>query len=70
MFYCALCDFNFSCLLLLMQAFCCIATGVYGFPNRRAAEIALSTVREWLDTGDNADKVKWRNYTTLKFNFM
>ena len=70
MFYYALCDFYSSHLLLLMQAFCCIATGVYGFPNRRAADIALSTVREWLDTGDNADKVKCRNYTTLKFNFM
>lgn len=30
-------------------AFCCISTGVFNFPNKRAAEIALATVKEWLD---------------------
>ncbi|WP_207302816.1 protein-ADP-ribose hydrolase [Lachnoclostridium sp. Marseille-P6806] len=29
-------------------AFCCISTGVFRFPNRRAAEIAVSTVQKWL----------------------
>ena len=29
-------------------AFCCISTGVYRFPNKRAAEIAVQTVTEWL----------------------
>jgi len=29
-------------------AFCCISTGVFRFPNKRAAEIAVSTVTEWL----------------------
>ena len=29
-------------------AFCCISTGVFRFPNRRAAEIAVDTVSEWL----------------------
>ncbi len=29
-------------------AFCCISTGVFRFPNRRAAEIAVNTVEEWL----------------------
>ncbi len=29
-------------------AFCCISTGVFRFPNRRAAEIAVETVTEWL----------------------
>jgi O-acetyl-ADP-ribose deacetylase (regulator of RNase III) len=29
-------------------AFCCISTGVFHFPNRRAAEIAVDTVRRWL----------------------
>lgn len=29
-------------------AFCCISTGVFHFPNKRAAEIAVSTVEEWL----------------------
>ena len=29
-------------------AFCCISTGVFRFPNKRAAEIAVKTVTEWL----------------------
>ena len=30
-------------------AFCCISTGVFHFPNRKAAEIAVRTVTEWMD---------------------
>ena len=30
-------------------AFCCISTGEFRFPNREAAEIAVKTVREFLD---------------------
>ena len=30
-------------------AFCCISTGVFRFPNKRAAEIAVDTVSKWLD---------------------
>ena len=29
-------------------AFCCISTGVFSFPNKRAAEIAVETVKQWL----------------------
>ena len=29
-------------------AFCCISTGVFRFPGRRAAEIAVRTVSDWL----------------------
>jgi len=29
-------------------AFCCISTGVFHFPNKRAAEIAVTTVENWL----------------------
>ena len=29
-------------------AFCCISTGVFHFPNKRAAQIAVSTVDSWL----------------------
>ena len=29
-------------------AFCCISTGVFRFPNKRAAEIAVNTVTDWL----------------------
>ena len=28
-------------------AFCCISTGVFHFPNRKAAEIATATVQKW-----------------------
>ena len=38
-------------------AFCCISTGVFGFPNRRAAEIAVATVRDWLNGHDGIEKV-------------
>ena len=30
-------------------AFCCISTGVFHFPNKRASEIAVQTVTEWLE---------------------
>ena len=33
-------------------AFCCISTGVFGFPQNKAAEIAVQTVREFLKTHD------------------
>ena len=29
-------------------AFCCISTGVFHFPNERAAEIAVKTVTDWM----------------------
>ena len=30
-------------------AFCCISTGVFRFPNQRAAQIAVETVTKWMD---------------------
>ena len=30
-------------------AICCISTGVFHFPNKRASEIAVHTVKEWLE---------------------
>ena len=45
-----------SCLELAVKngikniAFCCISTGVFGFPQKEAAEIAIATVREFLKT--------------------
>ena len=30
-------------------AFCCISTGVFHFPNKRAAEIAVKTVTDWIN---------------------
>lgn len=47
-----------SCLELAVQsgiksiAFCCISTGVFGFPQDKAAEIAVQTVIEFLKTHD------------------
>lgn len=44
-----------SCLELAKEngvksiAFCCISTGVFMFPNERAAEIAVETVRDYMD---------------------
>ena len=34
-------------------AFCCISTGVFNFPNKRAAEIAVKTVTNWLKENEN-----------------
>ena len=38
-------------------AFCCISTGEFSFPNRRAAEIAVETVKKCLDEGTGVKKV-------------
>ena len=35
-------------------AFCCISTGVFRFPNERAAEVAVKTVREWREANPGA----------------
>ena len=35
-------------------AFCCISTGIFHFPQERAAEIAVRTVRSWLDAHPDA----------------
>ena len=45
-----------SCLEAAVQnqidsiAFCCISTGVFGFPQKEAAELAVKTVREFIKT--------------------
>lgn len=38
-------------------AFCCISTGEYQFPNQRACEIAVSTVRQFLAQSNHEIKV-------------
>ena len=40
--------------LLKSVAFCCISTGVFHFPNKRAAEIAVKTVSDWLTDNEGA----------------
>ncbi len=52
-----------SCLALAEEkglcsiAFCCISTGVFGFPQRRAAQIAVKTVREYKETAQSKIEV-------------
>ena len=36
-------------------SFCCISTGVYGYPLQQASEIAFNTVRTWMDGHPQAD---------------
>ncbi|MCR4694531.1 MAG: protein-ADP-ribose hydrolase [Pseudobutyrivibrio sp.] len=43
-------------------AFCCISTGVFHFPNDRAAEIAVDTVTRYLDSHQDS------NIDTVVFN--
>ena len=38
-------------------AFCCISTGVFMFPNQRAAEIAVASVKDYLKEHDGIEKV-------------
>lgn len=38
-------------------AFCCISTGVFGFPQREAAEIAVNTVKEYKEENHSDIKV-------------
>ena len=52
-----------SCLKLAEEngvksiAFCCISTGVFGFPQREAAEIAIATVKEYKKATNSDFKV-------------
>ena len=53
-----------SCLELAGQngvesiAFCCISTGVFHFPNQRAAEIAVETVQKFkTETGSEMEVI-------------
>ena len=52
-----------SCLQLAEEkklesvAFCCISTGMFHFPNDQAAEIAVQTVKEFLQKAASIRKV-------------
>eukprot|EP00667_Euglena_gracilis_P030315 EG_transcript_41764 len=47
-------------------AFCCLGTGVFGFPNARAAWLALHTVRSWLETSGKADRLDGIIFVTFQ----
>jgi len=36
-------------------AFCCISTGLFGYPAEGAAKVAISSVRQWLDENSEGD---------------
>lgn len=46
-------------------AFCCISTGVFMFPNRDAAEIAVDTVKKYLDDTKSQIKVIFNVYKDI-----
>jgi len=58
-----------SCLELVKKhnlktvAFCCVSTGIYGYPNDKAAKVAFNTVVEWL--GSNMDCVDEVTFCTF-----
>jgi O-acetyl-ADP-ribose deacetylase (regulator of RNase III) len=60
-----------SCLALAEEsgvtsiAFCCISTGVFMFPNDRAAEIAVDTVRKYLKDHTGIKKVVFNVYKDM-----
>lgn len=51
-----------TCLELAIQynlrtiGFCCVSTGIYGYPLRKATHVALKTVREFLEEEENYKK--------------
>ncbi len=49
-------------------AFCCISTGVFMFPNKRAAEIAVETVKNWLDETGSDMKVVFNVFKDIDFD--
>jgi O-acetyl-ADP-ribose deacetylase (regulator of RNase III) len=52
-----------TCLELVAQqnlksvVFCCVSTGIFGYPLINASHIALDTIRSWLETDENYKKV-------------
>lgn len=53
--YSKLAESYLSCLKLVKEykikeiAFCCISTGLFGFPKRESACIAIDTIMEWIN---------------------
>ena len=50
-------------------AFCCISTGVFMFPNERAAQIAVGTVREYLDASGSGIRVTFNVFKDIDYLF-
>jgi O-acetyl-ADP-ribose deacetylase (regulator of RNase III) len=60
-----------SCLKLAEEhgchdiAFCCISTGVFRFPQDKAAEIAVQTVKEFLNSSSTLERVVFNVFTPV-----
>ena len=60
-----------SCLELAAEnglesvAFCCISTGEFHFPNEQAAEIAVETVKQFMNTKTSVGKVIFNVFKDL-----
>jgi O-acetyl-ADP-ribose deacetylase (regulator of RNase III) len=50
-------------------AFCCISTGVFMFPNERAAEIAVRTVKEYKEKSGSSIKVVFNVFKDMDLAF-
>ena len=50
-------------------AFCCISTGVFMFPNERASQIAVRTVKDYLDTTGSGIKVIFNVFKDIDYLF-
>ncbi len=46
-------------------ALCCISTGVFMFPDERAAKIAVETVKDYLKDHDGIEKVVFNVYKDI-----
>ena len=44
-------------IFIILQAFPCISTGIYGYPNLPAAHVAIGTARKFLEDADTASQV-------------
>lgn len=40
-----------------LQAFPCISTGIFGYPNDSAAEVALQTTKQFLESDNVVERV-------------
>lgn len=63
-----------SCLALALEndcksiAFCCISTGEFHFPNQTAAEIAVDTVKDYLENHPSGIKVIFNVFKDIDFD--
>jgi O-acetyl-ADP-ribose deacetylase (regulator of RNase III) len=48
-------------------AFCCVSTGIFGFPNDDACDIAVDTVKNWLNENNNCTKVIFCTFLDIDY---